>query len=91
MLEIYSPHQLLTNFCQYWEHFPLKFWKKKENLLVLIFSKSDNIIKVIISQIDDLIEFENREIVFEKMHSIVAIFYLKCSLLKRFSKVQNII
>lgn len=36
--------------------------------------QSENTVKVIISQIDDLIEFENREAVFEKMYSIVAIF-----------------
>lgn len=34
----------------------------------------DNSVKVMVSQVDDLIEFGNRETVFEKMYSIVAIF-----------------
>ncbi|EAG8233296.1 hypothetical protein K9128_000458 [Listeria monocytogenes] len=36
--------------------------------------QNDNNVKVIVSQVDGLIEFGNRETVFEKMYSIVAIF-----------------
>lgn len=45
--------------------------------------QSENIVKVIISKIDDLIEFENRETVFEKMYSIVAIFITQMLTLER--------
>ena len=45
--------------------------------------QSENIVKVIISQIDDLIEFKNRETVFEKMYSIVAIFITQMLTLER--------
>ena len=74
MLENIFATSVVDEFLPILGAFSIEILEEEGKSFSIDIQQSDNIIKVIISQIDDLIEFENREIVFEKMHSIVAIF-----------------
>ena len=74
MLENIFATSVVDEFLPILRAFSIEILEEEGKSFSIDIQQSDNIIKVIISQIDDLIEFENREIVFEKMHSIVAIF-----------------
>lgn len=54
--------------------FSIEILDGEEKTFNIEVQQNENAVQVIISQIDELIEFTNREIVFEKMYSIVAIF-----------------
>lgn len=54
--------------------FSIEILDGKEKTFDIDIQKNENTVQVIVSQIEELIEFVNREVVFEKMHSIVAIF-----------------
>lgn len=54
--------------------FSIEILDGKEKTFNIEVQQNENAVQVIISQIDDLIEVINREAVFEKMYSIVAIF-----------------
>lgn len=54
--------------------FEIKILDGKENVFSIKVNQNKNVIEVVVSKINDLIEFSNREVVFEKISSIVGIF-----------------
>lgn len=83
MLENVFATSVVDNIMPMLGEFSIEILEGTEKSFNIDIQQSDNTVKVIISQINDLIEFNNREIVFERIYSIVAIYISQMVTLER--------